>query len=336
MNALGRIACVLVVVAPALFLPACASSGGGRSAGGRSGHSASAPDARDLPVYDGMTGGRIDWTSVVARCAGADVVLIGEVHGHETGGAASIALFEDVLAQAGSTAALSMEFFERDEQATVDDYLTGISDEQEFRTRMGRTDANYPPAHSTMVNAASAAGRPVIASNAPRRYVTVARTKGFEQLRELTPDQQQLYVVPDSIIEGEYRDRFQELMQGMVAAHLPAPEHAAPGEGDDSAGQASEANRDAAVTEMVAGYYRAQNLWDATMAASIASGAGRGSAPVVHVVGQFHIDFDGGLAQRVRSLMPGARVVTVSLVDSATMKDEDHGRADVVVCIGAE
>jgi uncharacterized iron-regulated protein len=201
---------------------------------------------------------------------------------------------------------------------------------------MGRTDANYPPAHTTMVNAASAAGRPVIASNAPRRYVTVARTKGYERLRELTPDQQQLYVVPDSIIDGGYRDRFQELMQGMVAPHLPAPEHAAPGEGDDSAGQASEANRDAAVTEMVAGYYRAQNLWDATMAASIASGAGRGSAPVVHVVGQFHIDFDGGLAQRVRSLMPGARVVTISLVDSATMTDEDHGRADVVVCIGAE
>ena len=333
MNSHGRMVCVAVAVALVLGASGCTSSGGGRSRGGGAGHGGSgAPiDVRSLPVYDGATGSPLDWPTLVARCAGADVVLIGEVHGHETGGAASVALFEDVVARAGSTAALSMEFFQRDEQAGVDDYLTGLCDEQEFRTRMNRTDENYPPAHSAMVNAANIAGRPVIASNAPRRYVAVARIKGYDRLRELTPDQKQLFVVPEAEIEGGYRDRFHELMAGMVAAHAGSQGH-----GTGAEEEAGGPEAEAAAKEMLDGYYRAQNVWDATMAASIASAAARGYAPVVHVVGQFHTDFDGGLTQRVRGLMPGATVVTVSLVDAATMKDEDRGRADVIICIGAE
>lgn len=336
MNLHLRIAGLVVSGAAALFLSACASSGGGRSGpvSGEAAPTGALVDARNLPVFDGMTGGRLDWGTLVARIVAADVVLVGELHGHEVGGAASVALFEDVLAHGGSGAALSLEFLERDAQVDVDDYLRGITDEKAFRERTGRSEGNYPAAHRAMVEAAKGAGREVIAGNAPRRYVTIARTKGFAELFELTPSQRQLFVVPELLTEGGYRDRFYELMAGMVASHAPAPEHKPPGEGDDAAATASQANLDAAASEMILGYYRAQNVWDATMAASIASAAGRGRAPVVQVVGQFHIDFDGGLAQRVRALMPGARVVTVSLVEGATMADEDRGRADILVCIG--
>jgi len=334
MNSLPRILVVVVAVALAIGLSACASSSKGRPAGEPARPASQEVDARELPVFDGMTGARLDWPALVARASGADVVLIGEVHGHELGGAATVALFEDVLART-SSCALSMEFFERDEQVVLDDYLTGITDEKTFRDRSGRTDGNYPPAHAAVVNAASVGGRPVIASNAPRRYVTVARKEGFDRLRGLTPDQRQLFVIPDALTEGKYKEAFYELMSGMVASHAPAPDHTAPREGDDSAAQASQANLDAAANEMILGYYRAQNLWDATMADSIAVGASRGNAPVVHVVGQFHIDDDGGLALRVRERMPGAKVVTVSLVDATDMEPKDRGCADIVVCIGA-
>jgi uncharacterized iron-regulated protein len=42
-------------------------------------------------------------------------------------------------------AALALEFFERDEQTRLDEYLAGVTDEAAFKKRTARTDGNYPP-----------------------------------------------------------------------------------------------------------------------------------------------------------------------------------------------
>jgi uncharacterized iron-regulated protein len=276
-------------------------------------------EARALPVLDGRTGESIGWAGLMDRVRSADVVVVGEVHGHAVGGAATVALVEDVLAAGSGSPGVSLEFIERDEQAHVDDYLSGITDEKAFRGATNRSEGNYPEAHRAAVEAAKAAGRPVIASNAPRRYATVSRREGFDRLRGLSAEQRRLFDVPDGLTEGGYRDRFFGLMAGMGASHS-APGSAAP----DPAAEAA----------MIEGFYRAQNLWDQTMAVSVAGALSRGVTPVVHIVGQFHSDHDGGLTQRIRSAAPGARVVTVSLVDAGEWREEDRGRADVVVMIG--
>ncbi|HVZ93846.1 MAG TPA: ChaN family lipoprotein [Phycisphaerales bacterium] len=377
------------------------------SAAGAGAAATAAADPRALTIHlagGGIQGTSIGWSELVERAAGADVVLIGETHGQPLGLAFAAALWEDALKSAGdsSKAALSLEFFERDEQAALDDYGMGITDDAAFRKAANRNEGNYPPGHAAMVDAAKSAKRPVIASNAPRRYVKLARTEGFERLSALSEEQKRLFDQPESLTEGRYRDEFMKMMGDMdghsapstktPAAKEPAQDKKAgpvkagtPSKSDglvrmtnkgaqasvtpetrsaamppteqkegDSA-EADEADRvaneeaerarledeqrakaKAAAAEMKEGFFRAQNVWDATMADSIARALGRGLHPVFHVVGQFHVDYDGGLAQRLRAMKPGAKVLTISVVNerSASLREGDKGRADVVVYVG--
>jgi len=84
------------------------------------------------------------------------------------------------------------------------------------------------------------------------------------------------------------------------------------------------------------GRLRAQSLWDWTMGESVVRGLEGGARPMVQVVGRFHSDFRGGLAQAIEKMRPGVRVLVVSVVDedAKTLRDEDRGRGDFVVYVG--
>lgn len=292
---------------------------------------------RERPIFEAASGSRLGWGELVSRVASADAVLIGEVHGDAVGGAVCVALAEDLLASGdGATSALALEFFDRDTQVAIDDYLGGLTDEAAFREATGRSEGNYPEAHRGMLEAYREAGLPVIAANAPRRYVTLARKDGMEAIDGLSPEQRRLVVTPSVAISEDYEDRFFDLMAGMMAQHVPEPERVDPGEGDDSEGRAQQRNIDRAAYSMIEGYFRSQSVWDATMADSVARAMDLGFGPVLLVVGQFHTDYEGGLAQRLAIRRPGARVLTISLVDevSGELREEDADRADVVVYIG--
>ncbi len=259
-----------------------------------------------LEVHSGTTALEMGWTSLVNRAVSSDVVLIGEQHTHDVGQYAAADLFEEITRRRGSDVALALEFFERDHQVHLDDYATGIIDEQQLAELQS---GSFPEGHRRMVRAAQAAGARIVAANAPRRYVRLVRT-GPERLDELTALQRSLVVVPPSVIAGPYRDRFMALSSGMTGqAH---------GHGDPEA------------------FYLAQNVWDATMAESVVTALDAGASPVVLVVGQFHVDYEGGLTERIRRLRPDARILTVSMQDAwaSELRAEDRDRADAVVYVG--
>lgn len=313
------------------LLAGCATSRGGAAGADPIVLQSAALEALDpqtLAIFDGLDGAPMTWSELVERAAEADVVIIGEMHGHPTGLAAAAALFDEILARESSGAALSLEFFERDEQTALDDYLTGVTDEDAFRKAARRTSGNFPPGHAAMVVAARSAGAPVFAANAPRRYVRLARLEGYDRLRELTIEQRRLFEIPQSLPTGRYRDRFFELMGGM-SGH---------GEDEDETLTAEEREAKAREKEeMITSFFRSQELWDATMAATIADALSLGRRPVVHVVGQFHSDFEGGLLVRLHDLQPGALILAVSMVDTnePRMRDKDQGRADVLIHVGS-
>jgi hypothetical protein len=58
----------------------------------------------------------------------------------------------------------------------------------------------------------------------------------------------------------------------------------------------------------------------------------------VHLVGRFHIDFEGGLVTELRRHRPGARILTISMapLDAMSLRDEDIGRADIIVYTGEQ
>lgn len=271
---------------------------------------------RELKVFSGKTGLAASWEGTVARLASADIVLIGETHDNALGQEAAAALFKDVLEVRGQNAALALEFFERDEQNAIDDLQAGIIDLDEMKARLGKTSADFPLWHEQMVRDALEAGVPFVAANAPRRYVRLARTDGFEKLQSLSADQRRLFVVPSELTGGEYRDRFYTAMGAM--------------------GKGPEEGLDGPDHSRVEAIYRAQNVWDATMAQTVADLVRAGKGPVFLVVGQFHTDFEGGLTERLRGLVPGARLLSVSVqpvwADERRMEDID--RADLVIYAG--
>jgi uncharacterized iron-regulated protein len=303
------------------LLGACASTGGPAGAPAGAHGSPSVGDPRSVVIVRGDGSGRASWDEVVAAAVASDVVFLGENHGHPLGLAAAAALFEDVLAHAPH-ASLSLEFFERDEQSRLDDYLTGLADLETFERRTGRTPASFPPGHRAMVEAARKAGRPVHASNAPRAAVRAARLEGYAKLEGLTDEQRRLFRLPQVLIEGEYRERFDEVMTP----------HGEPTAGDPGDDPGDDPDR----RERLDSAFRSQSLWDWTMADSVADALARGEAPVVHVVGRFHVDFDGGTAQALRRLRIGTRALTISFAAawSDQLLDEDRGRADFVVYVG--
>lgn len=273
---------------------------------------------RGYTVFRGNDGTVANWNDLIAAAAGADAVLVGENHGHPRGLPSAAALFEDLVAKAPN-ATLAMEFFERDEQAKLDDYVLGLTDEAQFRAAANRNEGNYPRGHRYMVETAKANHRGVVAANAPRRYVRVARTDGFDKLRTLTPEQQRLWRIPDELPTGRYWEDFQKVMGAGAAAH---------GQKEDEAEQ----------KKRIEDSFRSQSMWDWTMAESVARSIQGGHTPTLLVVGCFHINHEGGTVLALRKLAPGAKVVTVSYVDaeSSSLRDEDKGRADYVIYVGED
>ena len=262
-------------------------------------------EASEVGLVFDEKGARVERGAVVGACAGADAVLIGEMHDHPAGLAYAAKLFEDVLASKPN-AALALEFLERDAQPVVDRYLAGEVDRAAFVSGTKQKSASFDVGHGKMIDAAKLAHAPVVAANAPRAYVKLARVDGYDALRALPEEEQKLFVVPTELPGGAYRDAFASAM----GAH-EVPGHASP---------------------KVEPFYRAQVLWDASMADSVARTVEAGRSPVVLVVGRFHVESGGGLVQLLRKQAPAARVVTVVMLEHAA--DAKPGLASYQVVVG--
>ena len=317
-------------------MPGCASEHKGTKARGLP----AGFDVRSVSMFNGHTGDRITWEQLQDVFDEADVVIIGEQHGHPIGLPVAAAMFDDSIKRNEKTA-LSLEFFERDQQIAIDDYLANITDEEQFKKVANRTDGNYPAGHREMVEAAKAAGRSVIAANAPRRYIHIANTEGFDRLNELRPEQRALIVLPKTIPEsGRYHDKFFELMSGIHGSNDGGPSSADDAKKDadrmTEEEKAEAAKKEKELMERITKMFRSQNTWDATMADSVLRGVLEGYKPVVLVVGQFHSDFGGGIPNRLIEQDSDLFIWTISMQDawSEELRDEDKDRADCVVYMG--
>ncbi|GJQ28931.1 MAG: hypothetical protein HBSAPP03_08150 [Phycisphaerae bacterium] len=300
------------------FLAACAAKPGSKAPPGLDTRPVDLARGRGVAVLTGA-GQPVTWAALIEACANADAVVVGENHGHDLGLTFAAAVWHDVAAKAEHSA-LALEFFERDEQSRLDDYLAGLGDEKAFTTRTGRTASNYPPGHRAMVERAKELGRPVIAANAPRPYVRLVRQQGYGALDRLTPEQARLVRIPDELLGGRYREAFEALMRpGVEQGHGGTPP--TPDE----------------IATRLEGFYRSQQTWDWTMGESVVRALEVGRRPVLLVIGRFHSDFEGGTVQVIRRLRPGVRAITISMIDANAdgLRVEDRGRGDFVVYVGS-
>lgn len=281
---------------------------------------------RALPMFAGNTGAILTWTDLMAGVFWADVVFVGEMHDDAVGHQVQRAIFVDAMLIDRRTA-LSMEMLERQDQPALDEYLAGTIDAETFVTRTDSANwgakGKFVDWYLPIIDEARTRGTPVVAANAPRNIVRMARLEGWDALHALPADQRELFAFPRPMADGGYELRFREYMSG----------------GDETATmtEAELAEQDARLTAT----FRSQLVWDATMGDSIARTLGpwwSSTAPnrVVHLVGRFHTDFNGGTVQQTRARRTFAKFLTVSLVPerALSLRDEDRGIADVVIYTG--
>ena len=265
-----------------------------------------------LAIFRGDNGQSIDWNGLWNGIRWADIVIVGEQHDDASAHEVQRTIAEETFA-AWPGCAVSLEMLERNEQPIVDAYLRGEITKEEFITRTGSRDwaskGSWEDFYQPVIDAAKDAGAPVIAANAPREYVRRARTEGYEALAALPPEERGNFAIPAGEPPATYRQRFKDLMSG------------------DGSHEVSDAQVDDVL--------RSQRMWDATMADSIVNAwrAAPSGGKVVHLVGQFHSEYDGGLVSEIQHRAGNARILTISVQkgEAYALRREDRGKADVVV-----
>ena len=233
---------------------------------------------------------------LVAAAQQVDVILVGERHGDPGGHRFQRELLDRVVheAEAGRlddrTPVLSLEMFERDVQPVLDEYLEGLITEEHFLAA-ARPWPRYRRDYRPLVETAREAGVPVVAANAPRRYVNRVSRLGREGLDDL-PDHALEHLPPLPYPEPTeaYRAEWEAVMAEMVRGH-GAHGH---GEPPESA-------------------LEAQALWDAAMAHAVAATLDREGAGtvVVHMVGSFHVENRTGIPEALHHYRPETRTLVV-------------------------
>jgi uncharacterized iron-regulated protein len=284
--------------------------GGAMNAGAQSGNAS-------VRVYVRATGSFADTETMLADVARADVLFIGEQHGHVPTHRFEAALLDGVGQRRGQIV-LALEMFERDVQESLDAFLAGDMSEPVFM-RDARAWPRYATDYKPLVDVAAARNWPVVAANVPRSIAAEVARLGLDALKR-RPDAE----------------------RALFAREVKCTSDSGPLRrlGPGSAGRATSAvPSDAA--QVIERYYLAQCLKDETIAESIArayaSGARGGKRPlIVSVNGAFHTDFGGGLLTSTRRRLPDKRVVVVSLIpvealEAVAVDARERDRADYVV-----
>jgi uncharacterized iron-regulated protein len=278
----------------------------------------------DFRVYDHRGRSR-SFAEVVAAFEKADAVLVGETHDDVVGHGVEAEIFVRAAQRlgglgqgggAGRPVVLSLEMFERDVQYVLDEYLADVITEDQFK-KSSRPWDRYDTDYRSMVEFAKAHGLPVVAANAPRRYVNRVSRLGPAALDALSPAAKAfLPPLPYPGPSEKYTAQWNALMDEMMASMRPP--------GDSAAAAAPQQP----MSHGIGNALYSQALWDAAMGHAVATALeAHPGALVVHYAGSFHVERQTGIPERVADYRPRTRILNVVLQPAADIDawdDEEH------------
>lgn len=237
-----------------------------------------------LPVseqlFDGKTGQVTPKSNLWARIRPGTVVVIGEQHDYRPHQDIQIQVIKRSQ-EMGFLTSVGMEFFEYPDQGSVDLWRQGKLTETDFLQAV-RWGSFAFSGYRSQVQAPRWGSESVIALNAPRTLTGKIAKTGYGSLTA-----QELQMLPPQFELGNLRyfERFKAAI-----GHLPNPE--------------------AGIK-----YFTAQSVWDDTMAWKAREFMAQNPNQVlVIIVGEFHVQYGGGLPDRLRAR--GVHdIVTISELD---------------------
>ena len=160
------------------------------------------------------------WGQIMDAVATADVVCFGELHDDAIMHWLQAEMVRDLLGR-GLQPVLGAEMLEADDQLILDEFLTGIANEDKFKAA-----ANLWPNHFTdyhpLLELAKEHELKVVATNVPRRYASLVYREGLEGLAQLSDDAK-AYLPPLPIPFDVNLPGYQAMMWPWAAAMREKP-----------------------------------------------------------------------------------------------------------------
>jgi uncharacterized iron-regulated protein len=293
-------------------------------------------------VFDSK-GNAVSLQAIIDALERADVLFVGETHDDAVAHLLEAELLRRADERYGLSSAkkravaLSLEMFERDVQTVVDEYLAGLITERHFLLS-SRPWRNYETDYRPLVEYARTHSLPVIAANAPARYVSRVSSQGPDSLKALSaPAKSWLPPLPFPPASEGYAAKFNRFMQGDISAE-PRPVTTTPAAQTPT----STAQTPTPATQMPsptmqtptqatahggAHLLEAQTLRDASMAYAIAEYLKRGNEPlVIEVNGTFHSEERMGVPEHLAHYRSKARAVVVTIISDDGFPSFDAAR----------
>lgn len=235
---------------------------------------------------------------VVAAARLADVIFVGEFHDDHGAHLFEKSLLMALMPVPGQSpprpTALSLEMFDVDVQLALSEYLQGLVREKDFLAATRPWD-NYSTDYRPLLEFARSRRVPVLAANAPHRYVIRVGRYGATGLDPLSSEAKSvLPPLPWPEASVAYDERFAAFAR-------------------EALGLGAAGGHRASVSARY--MFEAQWLRDITMASTIAKHLSAvPSGLVVHVTGLFHCQSAQGTVEALRHYRPGVRPLTIAVV----------------------
>lgn len=156
----------------------------------------------------------ISFAALVDAVSQTQVIAVGEEHYHPDIQAFELQLLRALAQRRPHHLALSMEFLERDQQATVDAYLAQAINRATLQQRLNASSA-FMRYYFPLLRDARQLGIPVLAMNAPRRIARRVAQQGWQKTRQELNAIERQYL-PESLgsISTAYRTYFLDAVAG--------------------------------------------------------------------------------------------------------------------------
>lgn len=232
----------------------------------------------------------VELTEALRTVTPGSIVVIGENHGLKEHQSQQIAIMQ-TLRDLGLKVSVGMEFFTYTHQPLVDAYRQGSLVEPAFLEQIKWGSISYDFYRDQVQFPRLSEGAKTLALNAPRSVTGKVSKSG---LGSLTDEDRALLPPQFELGRDSYKRRFLSMMP-----HLPNPE----------AGER---------------YFAAQSIWDDTMAWQATQFLIKNPEQVlVIVVGEFHVQFGGGLPDRLRARGREFPLLTFSQINTQGLSEEE-------------
>jgi len=242
-------------------------------------------------IYDVKKQKIISVDDIIIDMGKADVLFFGEEHNDSIGHYLEAEIFKKMDEKYPNQTSLSLEMFHTDVQPILNEYLAGFISEKNF-IKEARAWENYKD-YKPLMEYAKQNKLKVIAANAAARYSNAVTKNGLDILRDF-PKTSRAYLPPTPIdtATGRYNDKFTEILAGHNMGSMKI--------------------------------YQTQNLWDATMAWSIAKFIKANKRiKVLQLNGRFHSDEKLGTLAKLQRYTAKLKILNISSFSDESFENPD-------------